>query len=540
MKFFFDFRTGDSFTNGNASIIQMHSYLTEFAPSYKFYDWVGKFKLFKYFLLVSRSNKFPRICLVDQMKKTTEEQSADIDDSDSEWSPYNEYEALPKPQHFVIRDDFKPKITYVLASHRNDFFYSKYSARNQLQILKDLPSFPYPENWLFEEQQLVAFNSDYLTLSIVDKELVRRHFFNYTHFFLGCDTTNEIDMTNKLTMSKYLTRIRQYVGQALFLFDEVGNLIRNIATDVFGPASAEYSSFRHRLITDDMEEVVSIVTNLTNSSSSSSSSSSSNKNKQPTIVTSSSSNNSNNISIIKITKDDGKKDDDSPPHKIRKFFDVGTTFPVLKVYFMVNNDDDYVESFHRYSFTDTYTEKCTPGNSLLKAVTNLSKIEFPNETIPTYEDMRSLLVAELHKLVNFTNGILYFETSDNNDITFKNKFIELMREDPEYALAIPPKRTQSGKITLHDDPQEEIKLYINNKLNCDVELTKLDAIRLGICFDMNVIVLECTDEGDDKHSNYYHMFPDKDNHKTWIFLHHSFIVSSQSVLRITLLEKLNT
>ena len=524
-EIFDGFSYGTSFTNGNVSFAKVNSYMCEHIKAYKFMDWVMKFKVIRLFLEISREtsgkiNRFPI-------------------SSDSVSS--NNYQYLPKPEHIncYMKDPrYAPQIMYVLSTHRNVL--GPVGNEEQMDLLSEMPQFYYPEYWQFVNTQLVTFNPSYNSLSIVEQELVKRHFFCYASFILSCRTSDQVDIANILTMERYLVIVRNYITTTILQNVEEGVTLRNIANMYFTDFQiVNYKHFEFRALSiksdqnlakEEAKQFAKLAAKERKATLSHQDSKKVTK-KQPVVEhnvwaskpnsqeTKSASSSSSATTFI-LNRIQHNEDDDSPVHvkKVRKFFDSSKVFN--RSYFM--NDTNLttlgtIDGKNNHVITDAVDP--IYGVSLLSAIQHiLTKYENNENTkFPTFPEMRAKLVEEL--LLKTKMEHLYFQSSNPN-LLFRSQFIELMREDPEYSMALSVGQQRRGIILLSENEDEEIELYIKNKLKPEVELTVLDAIQLSMCFNMNAVVWNTTDSDISTavRNDQFNIFTDGELHDTWIFI----------------------
>jgi hypothetical protein len=146
-----------------------------------------------------------------------------------------------------------------------------------------------------------------------------------------------------------------------------------------------------------------------------------------------------------------------------------------------------------------------------------------DDFIQTEEALRGALVDQYHndiKVKNTSKNMFYFQESNEDPATFRNKFIELMRGDPEYALLLKSHRRRNP-LAVHIDPNEdkEIEMYINNKEKTDTELTLIDAIPLCNSFNVNVVIWICNGSHNVESAELSSYFNYVEGRTTWILMY---------------------
>ena len=528
---FINFAVGVDFNNGNVSLAKAHSYMINYVSAYKFMDWVGKFKAIICFLDLSRST-----CKINRFPASREEQN---------------YQGLPKPEPIISRmqdKKYSPQATYVLSKHRKVL--TNTESTEQMDFISAMPACEFPANWEFMLEHLVKFDSTYMTKNAIEQELMRRHFYCYAKYILKCNTSDKIP-EKFLKLDEYLKLLRHYVADTIYSNINEGHQLRVLATAFF-PENQKVNYYHYDFHACSVKTNLAIAekerkefekltqTNAKKQAKTNTQSDTKQKKQsaselnawssKPSSTTKGKSSSSTITNIIKESGQQQEEEDTVLIKKSRKFFDSSRVFN--RLYFMLDTNSamiDVVDGKNDHSFnTDRIPHD---GESLLTAISYiLSSYSDPETDSPSFAEMRTKLVEELLKKVKTED--LYYQSSDSQTL-FRTKFIESMREDNEYTLAISYGQRRRGVTRLSEDENEEIELYLKNKLKPEVELTALDAIQLSMCFNMNSVIWTTTDSNlDDLTRTQFHIYADNELHHTWIFVQSESIDPIDPTLKI--------
>jgi hypothetical protein len=200
------------------------------------------------------------------------------------------------------------------------------------------------------------------------------------------------------------------------------------------------------------------------------------------------------------TQSDGSSDDDNTQSK-ELVWKRSNIFGGV-IYSMQNNTNmsDNV-------MTEWNLEIYLPGTSLLSKLHQIFRFNRYAGEIPLFEELRRRLVMEYRDKLAKEN--LFFQSA-NDTLTFKQGFINNMKEDPEYTNMFTGKELK--RLQTHDSVllniSEDIEKYLQNKLQPDVELTELDAVQFAIMFTKDVIMYRRSPHGDNTvyvHDNLRHV-----------------------------------
>jgi hypothetical protein len=158
------------------------------------------------------------------------------------------------------------------------------------------------------------------------------------------------------------------------------------------------------------------------------------------------------------------------------------------------------------------------GESLTMAIVRIYA-EKSYTSIPTSTYIRELLVDQIKLWLKHDNLLFQLEGDQRS---FKQGFLEIIREDPAYQDIIPNSRSRQNIRTLSDDTNLEINKYLTNKLESTVELIPLDAMMLAMASGMHCMIYEQSTADDVVDTKLLYSHFDKSEeylHHLWIFLY---------------------
>jgi len=506
---------GAVFTERNITLLKAHCFLdAKRSEQYRFMDYVSKFRTMVHLIHVTRNYTGPNRLPSNDLARPAH---------------YSNFVGIPSDYEIPL--NLYPQIRYVVSIHRPRLRASPEEQELLAKVTSTVKPFEFPDTWFKSEELLTKFCSKYPDMSPVEKEIVSRHFFCYANFGLKEPRTEYIAMYQMMSYEEYLATVRDYIAQTLMYQSTQQKTIIEIGNRIFddnhGISIAQFL-YRQESLNSNMEVLFQTVHGKPSSSSSSIT------NTPAKTGTNTRESNAKSTTVQKhVSSKVSKK---RAIHVADSYLRVRDPYAItiVKYYFM---DNANVAKFNDFtsdisSFRIDEQEANTKGKTLLCCITNINiRYDiYPYESQPKYDFMRSVLVEQLLQHFTETPPNFMFETveSDPSANVFTQRYVDCMRKDQAYLDLLTREQIRNRVSIIDEDPQNEVTRYINNKLVSTVELTKLDAVQLAICFDKNVVIFDMfnSERASTVPAKEFHIFDDDDTSRlTWVLVYNTIRIS---------------